>query len=101
MERLRKNAPLSAALGAVTAAVVGVIGNLALWFALHLIWRELRHITAGPVALDLPVMASLDGAAAALSVLALFAVFGLRLGMAGTLAGAALAGALLHLAGLA
>ncbi|OOY28491.1 chromate transporter [Thioclava sp. L04-15] len=101
MERLRRNTALSAALSAVTAAVVGVILNLAIWFAMHVIWREVTHLAAGPVSVDVPVMASIDWAAAALSVLALIAVFRLKLGMATVLGGAAMAGIVLHLAGLA
>jgi len=100
MERLRKNANLSAALTAVTAAVVGVILNLAIWFAMHVVWSEVMRLQAGPVSLELPVMASIDWAAAALAVLALVAVFRLKLGMVAVLGGAALAGIALHLAGL-
>lgn len=100
MERLRANAALSAALTAVTAAVVGVILNLSIWFAVHVIWSEVVQITAGPLSMELPVLASLDWAAAGLSVLALIAVFWLRLGMTTVLAGAAALGLALHLAGL-
>lgn len=100
MARLRRNAALSAALNAVTAAVVGVILNLAIWFAMHVIWRKVAHLAAGPVSVDVPVIASIDGAAA-LAVLALIAVFRLRLGMATVLGGAAIAGIVLHLAGWA
>jgi len=101
MEGLRANKALSAALSAVTAAVVGVILNLALWFAVHVIWREVARIEAGPLSLELPVLASVDGAAAALSALALLAVFRLKLGIATVLGGAAALGLALHLAGLA
>ena len=101
MERLRRNRALSAALSAVTAAVVGVILNLALWFAVHVIWREVARIDIGPMAPELPVLASVDWAAAALSALALVAVFRLKLGMVPVLAGAAGLGLALHLAGLA
>lgn len=100
MERLRKNAKLSAALTAVTAAVVGVILNLAIWFAMHVIWHEVVRTKAGPVSHELPVMASIDWAAAVLAVLALVAVLRLRIGMATVLGGAALAGIALHLVGL-
>jgi chromate transporter len=101
MERLRRNRALSAALSAVTAAVVGVILNLALWFAVHVIWREVARIDIGPMAPELPVLASVDWAATALSALALVAVFRLKLGMVPVLAGAAGLGLALHLAGLA
>jgi chromate transporter len=92
---------LQAALSAITAAVVGVILNLALWFALHVVFDEHRAVAWGPVGLDLPVWSSIDLPAAALSALALLAVFRLRIGMATVLGGAALAGLALHLAGLA
>ncbi len=100
MEGMRKNRALSAALSAVTAAVVGVILNLAIWFAIHVIWREVAVVTAGPIRMELPVLSSIDVTAAGLSVLALVAVFVLRLGMATVLAGAAGLGLALHLAGL-
>jgi chromate transporter len=100
MERLRSNRALAAALSAVTAAVVGVILNLAIWFAVHVIWREVARVEAGPLSLELPVLASVDGAAAALTVLALIAVFRLKLGMTVVLAGAAGLGLALHLVGL-
>ena len=100
MERLRQNRALSAALSAVTAAVVGVILNLAIWFAMHVVWREVSRIEAGPLSLELPVLASVDWAAAILSVLALLAVFRLKLGMVAVLGGAAALGVALHLAGV-
>ena len=101
MESLRSNRALSAALSTVTAAVVGVILNLAIWFALHVVFDELRPVILGPVGFDLPVWSSLNIPAAVLSVLALVAVFRLKLGMATVLAGAAALGLLFHLAGLA
>ncbi|MEC9199735.1 MAG: chromate efflux transporter [Pseudomonadota bacterium] len=99
MERLRANRGLSAALTAVTAAVVGVILNLALWFAIHVIFTQVTTWTAGPVALELPRPASVDWAALALTLLALVAVLRLKLEMAMVLGGAALAGVVLTLLG--
>jgi chromate transporter len=99
MEGLRKNAVLAAALSAVTAAVVGVILNLAIWFALHVVWQDVSRVSAGPIEMDLPVLSSVNWAAAVLSVLAIVAVFQLKLGMAAVLGGAAALGLLLHLAG--
>ena len=100
MERLRTNAALSAALTAVTAAVVGVILNLSIWFAIHVAWREVTQVTAGPLSLEMPVISSIDWAAAGLSGLALVTVFRLKLGMTTVLAGAAALGLALHLAGI-
>lgn len=100
MEGLRSNKALSAAVSAVTAAVVGVILNLSIWFAIHVVWREVGRIEAGPLSIELPVLTSIDWAAAALSALALFAVFRLKLGMTTVLGGAALTGIALYLVGL-
>lgn len=100
MEGLRKNEALSAALSAVTAAVVGVILNLVVWFAIHVVWREVERIGGGPVQMDLPVWSSIDPVAAVLSILAIVAVFRLKLGMATVLAGSAALGLTLHLVGL-
>ena len=100
MERLRANAALAAALTAVTAAVVGVILNLSIWFAIHVVWQQVWRFEAGPLSMELPVPGSVNWLAAGLSVLALIAVFRLKLGMATVLGGAAAIGVLLHLAGL-
>lgn len=100
MEGLRQNRALAAALTSITAAVVGVILNLAIWFALHVIWREVVTLSAGPMALQLPVLGSIDWIAAGLSACALLAVFRFNIGMVKVLAGSALAGVLVHTLGL-
>ncbi|MCF3973887.1 chromate efflux transporter [Paracoccus salsus] len=100
METLRRDPRLASALSAVTAAVVGVILNLAVWFAMHVIWRQTVSLTPGPLRMELPLPATLDPVAAMLSVLALAAIFALRLGMGATLSLAAAAGVGLHAAGL-
>jgi chromate transporter len=101
MEGLRANRALSAALTAVTAAVVGVILNLALWFALHVLFGTLVPVALGPIRFDLPVWSTLNPWAAGLSVLALIAVFRFRMGLAPVLCGAAALGIAAHLTGLA
>ena len=100
IETMRGNKALAGALSAITAAVVGVILNLAIWFAVHVVWREVARVEACPLSLELPIIASIDWAAAILSALALLAVFRLKLGMATVLGGAAALGVALHLAGL-
>lgn len=80
IEKLRGNKALSAALGAITAAVVGVILNLAIWFALHTLFARVTETSYGPVKLDVPVPSSLDLPALLLTVAALVAVFRFRLG---------------------
>ncbi|WP_296746993.1 chromate efflux transporter [Mesorhizobium sp.] len=93
IEQLRQNKTLSAALGAITAAIVGVIMNLALWFALHVVFGRIESVGWG---VEVPVLSSLDWRAALLSAAAMFAVFRLKFGMLPTLAGSALAGFVLQ-----
>ncbi|MGJ3264082.1 MAG: chromate efflux transporter [Salinarimonas sp.] len=100
IERLRENKPLAGALSAITAAVVGVILNLALWFAIHVLFRETVPITALGLDVDAPILPSLDPWAALLSAGALVAVFALKAGILPVLGGAAAAGIVLHLAGI-
>jgi chromate transporter len=92
MERLRQNTQLTAALAAVTAAVVGVIANLAIWFGLHILFAETMSIVAGPVQLTLPDLASIQPAALVLTLLAMAGVFWARLGVVTLLLLAATAG---------
>ncbi len=101
VERLRRNKLLSAALAAITAAVVGVILNLAVWFALHVLFGEVVLYTAGPVSVEVPVPVSIQPVAAALCALSLIVVFWLRMGLLWVLLGSGLTGLALHLAGLA
>jgi len=100
IERLRGNQMLSAALTAITAAVVGVILNLAVWFGLHVLFGQLRTIRAYGLELELPVWGSLDLAALALVLAAILAVFWFRLGAVTVLAGCALAGMAMRVAGI-
>ena len=100
IERLRGNKALSGALSAITAAVVGVILNLAVWFALHTWFRETHPVRGMGIGLDAPVLSSLDPWAVALSAAALLAVFRFKVGMIPTLLACAAAGVVLHLAGI-
>jgi chromate transporter len=101
IESIRHNRALAGALAAITAAVVGVILNLALWFAIHTIFREVMHVRAFGLSFDAPVPASTDPWALALAVGALIAVFRFRIGMLWTLAACSAIGMLIHLFGLA
>ncbi|MEQ8284143.1 chromate efflux transporter [Thalassospira sp.] len=80
IERLRDNHHLTAALTAITAAVVGVILNLAVWFGLHVVFAKLYPVTGFGLDFVVPELASVNGAAAALTLLALLAVFWFRIG---------------------
>jgi chromate transporter len=97
VERLRSNAALSGALSAITAAVVGVILNLALWFALHYWFGTLGDMRIGPLHVPVPALATTDIPAILLSLAALIALFRLRLGIFALLGGCALAGLLIRL----
>ena len=76
---------MRAALAAVTAAVVGVILNLSLWFGLRVLFGRFETVDLGMLSLEVPVLQSLDWKAAALSVLAGIALFGFRAGVMVTL----------------
>jgi len=94
VERLRGNRALNAALSAITAAVVGVILNLAIWFALHSLFAEVRPVEWGLLDFELPVMGSIKVPALMLTLAALFAMFRLKLSALWVLAGCAAAGML-------
>ncbi|WP_027522921.1 chromate efflux transporter [Bradyrhizobium sp. Ec3.3] len=100
VELLRGNKGLAGALSAITAAVVGVILNLSIWFALHTLFRETVPVHAFPLSFDMPVLASVDIAALVLSIAAATAIFRFKLGMLTVLAGSCAAGVALRLAGL-
>ncbi|SIN92792.1 chromate efflux transporter [Vannielia litorea] len=78
---------LAGALRAITAAVVGVIANLSLWFALHVLFASLSRSTPA-----LPEWSSFQPVAAGLTALSALLLFGTRLGLAATLALMAVAG---------
>jgi len=88
---------VTAALRGITAAVVGVIGFLATWFALRLLFGELREIEAFGLAVQLPVLSSVNPAAVGLSLAAAALLFWLRLGLFSVVALSALGGWLLSL----
>jgi chromate transporter len=100
IERLRGNTALAGALGAITAAVVGVILNLSIWFALHTLFRETVPVHAFPLDFDMPVLTSVDVPALLLSIAAATAIFRFRLGMLTVLAGSCAAGVALRQVGV-
>ena len=59
VENLLARPRLQSALAAITAAVVGVILNLSLWFALHVLFAVLVPVSIGPISFDLPQLAAL------------------------------------------
>jgi chromate transporter len=99
IESLRGNRALAGALSAITAAVVGVILNLAIWFAVHSIFREVTRVRGYGLSFDAPVLGSVDMWALALSGVAVAAVFRFKIGMLWTLALCCALGVGLYLAG--
>ncbi len=99
IEKIRQNRALSGALAAITAAVVGVILNLATWFGVHAVFRKTVAVNGYGLSFDAPVLSSVDFWSLALSLAAASAIFQFRIGMLQTLAGSCLAGMALFLVG--
>lgn len=96
IERLRGNAAVAGALSAITAAVVGVVLNLAVWFGLHTLFRVTTSVAWGPLRFDTPVLTSIDPAALVLALGAGYAVFMTRAGVITTLLATSAAGLALY-----
>jgi chromate transporter len=100
VERLRGNHSLTAALTGITAAVVGVIANLAVYFAVHTLFATTRPLRWGPLRLELPDPTSLRPVPLIIAVAALVMVFRLRWSVPRTLVVCAGLGLAAALAGL-
>lgn len=98
VEALRGVRWLGAALSAVTAAVVGVILNLAVWFGIHVIFRETVAWQGYGLNVSLPILPSIDIFAAILAAAAAIAIFRFKVGIMQTLLASSLAGVVLQLA---
>jgi chromate transporter len=85
IERLRAMPRLAGALAAITAAVVGVILNLTVWFALHALFGRVHALALGPIRTTLPDLASMDPVSIILLALASLLLFQLKLGIVWTL----------------
>jgi chromate transporter len=94
VEALRRHRGLNAALSSITAAVVGVVLNLSIWFALHTIFGQVDARSYGPVHLDVPAWTTLEPGALILGTAALIATLRFKLGMGWTLLGSAVLGAI-------
>jgi chromate transporter len=97
MESLRGNLRVAAALRGVMAAVVGVIANLSLFFAVHTFFDEVRDVEHGPVSFDLPVWSSVDVRAVAIAVFAGVLVVRWRWSVLRVIGACALVGGTWHL----
>jgi chromate transporter len=99
VEKLRGDRALAGALAAITAAVVGVILNLAIWFAVHVLFRETIPIHGFGLSFEVPALSSVDTLALLLAAGAALALFRFDLGIPRTLAVCTAAGVLLFLVG--
>ncbi|MEK1949361.1 MAG: chromate transporter, partial [Ensifer adhaerens] len=92
IEKLRGNVALTGAMSAITAAVVGVILNLAVWFGLHTLFSQVVPWSVGSLALDVPVLSSLVLPSLLLTLAAALAIFRFNTSVIATLLASALAG---------
>lgn len=86
VENLRANKRLTGALAAITAAVVGVILNLSVWFALHVLFGRVEELHLGVLRIFMVEIANLDVLAFSLAVIAGFLAFGAHFGLVSTIA---------------
>jgi chromate transporter len=99
IEKLRTNKALSGALSAITASVVGVVLNLAIWFAIHAIFRKTVAVNAYSISFDAPVLSSVDVWSLLLGLAAAVAIFRFKIGMIQTLVACCVSGIMLYLSG--
>jgi chromate transporter len=100
MERLRGNRSLSSALTGITAAVVGVIANLGVYFAVHTVFSDTVDVDGGPLSLELPDLTTLRLVPLVISVAAAVLLFRVRWSVLRTLGVCAVLGLVVGLAGL-
>jgi chromate transporter len=94
LERINADPRLRGALSCVTAAVVGVVLNLTVWFAVHVVFAEVHRVKAGPLSLLWPAVSTLDVRALGLVILSAVLMFGLGQGIVRTIGICAVAGLL-------
>ncbi len=92
IEYLRGNKSLSTALSGITAAVVGVILNLGIWFTIHTVFSEVKSWQGWGMKLDIPVLASADWVAVIIGIAAFVALFKFKVDMLKVLAASVVVG---------
>lgn len=95
IEYLRGHKSMTTALSAITAAVVGVIMNLAVWFSIHTLFQTVHETRYGLIYLSVPVWSTLDLAALFISIGAMIAMLRFHVGLFPTLGVSGLLGSLL------
>ncbi len=98
VEALRANTSVRSALSTITAAVVGVILNLSVWFGVHVLFGVANEQTIGPVHLLVPMLKSVDVVAVVLVGIALVCIVKFHLALPKVLAGTAVAGLMVQMA---
>ena len=101
VERLTSNQKLSSALAGVTAAVVGVVLNLGVWFAIHTLFTRVEDRAFGAMTLPIPDVTTFSPFVAVIAALATIALFRFRIGVLWVLAGGATLGVVAKAMGLA
>ena len=101
VERLRDNQSLSSALTGITAAVVGVIANLAVYFALHTLFSDTNQVANAPFAFEVPVLQSVEVTALGITAIACALIFWRGWPVLRTLSVCALAGIAVYVLGVA
>ncbi|MBI5569046.1 MAG: chromate efflux transporter [Desulfomonile tiedjei] len=96
IEALRENKSLKTAMSSITAAVVGVVLNLAVWFALNTIFGSLRDVYVLGAHLQVPVLETANLPSLCIAIVALLALFRFKIGMIYTIAGCAGLGVAYH-----
>jgi chromate transporter len=99
VERLRGNRAVAATLGGITAAVVGVIANLAVYFAVHTLFASTVQRRWGPIHIDTPALDTIRPVALSITVLAVALIFGARWSVLRTLGVCAVLGLIAGLIG--
>jgi chromate transporter len=98
IEYLRGNKAITAALSSITASIVGVILNLAIWFSLNTIFAQIDEtFVLGRIRLYVPAWGTVDYAAVVIAVGAFIGLFRYKLGMLTTLAVSAFVGLVYYL----
>ncbi len=92
IEYLRGNKSLTTALSGITAAVVGVILNLGIWFSIHTLFREVEIWEGWGMKLDIPVLISIDWIAALIGIAAFLGLFIFKVNMLKVLASSIIIG---------
>jgi chromate transporter len=100
IERLTSNQRLAAALAGVTAAVVGVVLNLGIWFAIHTLFSRVADRSFGPVTIPVPDVSTFSPVGATIAIVAAIALFRFRVGMLWVLAGGAALGVIARAFGM-